>query len=213
MVSISPTSPAPLGPVFATEPAAGTRRATALAAAREAVATLDAMQPLDRAERRAADGAPPSQRRGEAAEFFTDLLDADDDGKVGRDDFVAVAKELFGRDMAERLFERMDRDRDGILGNEEMQRDLEKGDGSLAEMFRRLFDWDRDGSVAAGEFRLGTVGRVKDSHASRFLNLMDRNADGRVTPRELRWMLGPMREDGGRTSPFLADRARLNLLV
>ena len=205
--ALTPASPAAPRAItrFPAEPVApAPALADTLAGARQAAEALEAMLPLTRAARQEADRASPASRREVAREFFTDLLDADEDGTVGRDEFVKVAEELFSR---------MDRDRDGTLGDEEMERDLEKGDGILAETLRRLFDGNGDGVMEAGEFRLGTFGRVKDARASRFLNLMDRTGDGRVTPREMRWLFGPMREDGGETSPFRLDRARLNLLA
>ena len=221
MVSVSAPAPAPRpvarapaeARVATAVPAATPAPSDPLAGARQAAETLDAMLPLSRAARREADRATPDQRREVAREFFTDLLDADEDGKVSRNEFVTVAKELFGREAAETLFARMDRDRDGNLGGEEMKHDLARGEGVLAEIFRKLFDTDGDGTVGNGEFRLGTLGRVNNTRASRFFNLMDRTGDGRASPREMRWLFGPMREDGGKTSPFLLDRVKLDRLA
>ncbi len=153
------------------------------------------MLPLSRAARAEADRAPPGQRRDAAKDFFINLLDADADGVVIRGEFVGVAEELFGRDTAGALSERTDRD--SALCGDEMKRDLERGDGV----------------VGRSELRMGTLGRAKNVRASRFLNFVDRTGDGRVAPREMRWLFGPMREDGSRTSPFLLGRAKLNLLA
>ena len=172
---------------------------------------MEAMEPAKASA--AALRASPAERRSEAADFFIDLMDGDDDGQLGQDEFVRVVKEIFGRDMAEKLFAGMDKDRDGRLSKEEIEADLEKGEGVFAEVFRKLFDGNGDGRVTQGEFRLMTAGRVDDTRATRFFNGMDRTGDGALTPREMRWGFGPMREDGGATSPFLLDRLKLDRRV
>ena len=184
------------------------RAAAKLDEARRALDVMEAMEPAKASA--AALRAPPADRRGEAADFFIDLMDGDEDGELGRDEFVRVAKEIFGRDMAEKLFAGMDKDRDGRLSKEEIEADLEKGEGVFAEVFRTLFDGDGDGRVTQGEFRLMTAGQVDDTRATRFFNGMDRTGDGTLTPREVRWGFGPMRGNGGSTSPFLLDRLKLD---
>jgi hypothetical protein len=101
-----------------------------------------------------------------------------------RDEFMGTAEEIFGKDMAEKLFARLDGDRDGRLSKEEIEADLENGEGVFAEVFRKLFDCD--GKVTQGEFRLGTAGRVDHARATRFFNGMDRTGDGGPSPREMR---------------------------
>lgn len=211
MTSIASTPPfaAPrAAPVPLAEPPPTCRAAAKLDEARRALDAMEAMEPAKASA--AALRATPADRRGEAADFFIDLMDGDEDGELGQDEFVKVAKEIFGRDMAEKLFAGMDKDRDGRLSKEEIEADLEEGEGVFAEVFRRLFDGDGDGRVTQGEFRLMTAGRVDDTRATRFFNGMDRTGDGTLSPREMRWGFGPMREDGGATSPFLLDRLKLD---
>jgi Ca2+-binding EF-hand superfamily protein len=210
MTSIASMPPfaAPLvapAPAAAESPPPG-RAAAKLDEARRALDVMEAMEPAKASA--AALRARPADRRSEAADFFIHLMDGDEDGKLGRDEFVGVAKEIFGPDMAEKLFAGMDQDRDGRLSKDEIEADLERGEGVFAEVFRRLFDGD--GRVTRGEFRLMTAGRVDDTRATRFFNGMDRTGDGALGPREMRWGFGPMREDGGATSPFLLDRLRLD---
>ena len=90
-------------------------------------------------------------------------MDSDEDGTLGRDEFVKTVEEIFGKDMAEKLFARLDGDRDGRLSKEEIEADLENGEGVCAEIFRTLFDGNGDGKVTQGEFRIGTAGRVDDA--------------------------------------------------
>jgi Ca2+-binding EF-hand superfamily protein len=215
MTSIASTPPPPTfaapraapAPV-AEQPPLPDRTAARMDEARRALDALEAMEPAKASA--ASLRASPADRRSEAADFCIDLMDGDEDGKLGQDEFVNVAKRIFGRNMAEKLFAGMDKDRDGRLSKGEIEADLERGEGVFAEVFRKLFDGNGDGRVTQGEFRVMTAGRVDDTRATRFFNGMDRTGDGTLSPREMRWGFGPMREDGGAASPFLLDRLKLD---
>lgn len=149
----------------------------------------------------------------EVAAFFVDLLDADDGaGGVGRAvserAFLAAARGVFGEALAARLFLRADRDRDGALCAEEVGRDLRRGDGVFAELFRHLMDFDGDGTVTHGAFRLGAYGRVEEGRAARVWAWLDARGAGRLGPRDLRAAFADLRDDGGAAPPFAFDRLR-----
>lgn len=147
----------------------------------------------------------------ELAAFFVDLLDTDDDGEraISERAFAAAASGVFGKAAATTLFLRADRDRDGALCAGEVERDLRRGDGVFAELFRRLMDFDGDGAVTRGAFRLGTYGRVEEGRAARVWAWLDPLGAGRLGPRDLRAAFADLRDDGGVASPFAADRLRL----
>ena len=60
---------------------------------------------------------------------------------------MRTAKEILGKDMAKKLFARLDGDRDGRLSKEEIEADLENGEGVLGPV-----DVHLDAMMAAARF-------------------------------------------------------------
>jgi Ca2+-binding EF-hand superfamily protein len=123
-------------------------------------------------------GAQTAESRREAR---FDVMDADHDGRISHDEFVADAK-----NRAEKLFRRLDVYHDGFLTSDELQKAREniadrQGGMPLKGVENRFhgMDTSRDGKVSYDEFVADSMARAEQQ-----FKRLDTNGDGYITREE-----------------------------
>ena len=125
-------------------------------------------------------------------------LDADGDGALTYEEFAASERlERLPDEKKEEIFKRLDKNGDGRLAPDELG-GMQGGMGGRGGRFPKLAELDRDhsGGVSFEEFRAGEfVAKLPEARQRGLFNLMDRDGDGQLTPKDRPAGDGP---EGGR---------------
>ena len=150
-------------------------------------------------------GGPPREKR----DFFAHMLRLDED-RNGAISFVEFSKaervsRLTGEERR-RLFDRLDKNKDGEIRRDEIARGDSKP-RSGGGMRGRSADLNRDGKVSLEEFRKSPrMAEVPADRQEEIFRKMDRNGDGFLTGEDFRGRR-PERPGGGPHGPFRDPKA------
>lgn len=123
--------------------------------------------------------------RGQTSRFFANL-DADQDGKVTREEFNQARRiQDLEEDVRDQLFARLDKDSDGTITRKEIR--PAKKDYAFHDPGRllRQADQNKDGQISLEEFsKHPHFSKLEEKHRKRLFERLDRNEDGIIDPKD-----------------------------
>jgi len=115
-------------------------------------------------------------------------LDTDKDGKVSKQEFLAGPRAKANPEMAEKLFERMDSDKDGFLSEKDKP-------APRPHPFMRL-DSDKDEKVSKEEWMQSERAKQDSEKAAEIFTKIDKNSDGFIDKAEMKQHMEHMQGAG-----------------
>ncbi|GAA5483440.1 EF-hand domain-containing protein [Haloferula sargassicola] len=136
---------------------------------------------------------PPGPPRGEPGPgrrppigAFISKADTDGDGKVSKAEFDALERiSNLPEEKRSKLFSRLDRNGNGVIEGDELKPPRGRGPRPMPDL--RELDLDKDGTISFEEFEKGRfVSQLPEEKRKRFFEHLDRDGDGRLTPKDHR---------------------------
>lgn len=115
-------------------------------------------------------------------------LDSDKDGKISKQEFLAGPRAKANPEMAEKLFERMDSDKDGFLSEKDKP-------APRPHPFMHL-DSDKDEKISKDEWMQSERAKNNADKAGEIFANIDKNADGFIDKQEIKQHMQHMQGEG-----------------
>lgn len=111
--------------------------------------------------------------------------DANRDGVISLAEFHGIERiQVLPEEQRGKIFERLDKDRDGNLGRDELMRANRPHDSPMRKRLWEL-DLDRSGGISIEEFRQGHLfKKLQPKKMMEVFNHLDTDQDGLITPRD-----------------------------
>jgi len=135
-------------------------------------------------------GGGPDEHRGGPRDGrpWLELLkraDTNNDGVISRDEFFALERiSKLPEEKRAKIFERLDKDRNGTLSKEELQ-EMRRGPGMRGMPKLEELDTDHSGGVNLEEFKASPfVRKLPPEEQGALFNRLDTDGDGQITPKD-----------------------------
>ncbi|WP_193211969.1 EF-hand domain-containing protein [Luteolibacter marinus] len=140
-------------------------------------------------------GPERDRKGGDRMEKFWKMADTDGDGFISSEEFAALDRPgQLPADKRMEFFGRLDKNKDGRIGPDEMPRRRQGGMPPLEQV-----DANKDGKIDFEEFqRLGFVARLPEERQREMFRRMDHDHDGVLTPKDRMHGRSPRDGKGGR---------------
>jgi Ca2+-binding EF-hand superfamily protein len=124
-------------------------------------------------------------RDGKSWQELLKRADTNNDGTISRDEFFALERiSKLPEEKRAKIFERLDKDRNGSLSKEELQ-EMRRGPGRHGLPKLEELDSDQSGGVSLEEFKASPfVQKLPPEEQEGLFKRLDTDGDGQITPKD-----------------------------